>query len=67
MAKGLKLNSRMFWGPNITFVDITGEKLVGGPFWPPAHHILNRVNIEVSNLISILVLYVLHDSSFIST
>ena len=36
VAKGSKLNSQMFRGSNITFVQITGEKLVGGPFWPPA-------------------------------
>ena len=30
MAKGLKLKVRKFWGPNPTFVEVTGEKLVGG-------------------------------------
>ena len=42
VAKGLKLKVRKFWGPNPTFVEVTGEKLVGGPFWPP---ILNRVKV----------------------
>ena len=38
MAKGLKLKVRKFWGPNPTFVEVTGEKLVGGGgglFRPP--------------------------------
>ena len=34
MAKGLKLKVRKFWGPNPTFVEVTGEKLVEGGFWP---------------------------------
>ena len=41
MAKGLKLKVRKFWGPNPTFVEVTGEKLVEGAFLP--HPILNRV------------------------
>ena len=32
VAKGLKLKLRKFWGPNPTFVEVTGEKLVGGAF-----------------------------------
>ena len=42
VAKGLKLKARKFWGLIPTFVEVTGEKLVGrgGAFWPP---ILNRV------------------------
>ena len=43
MAKELKLKATKFWGPNPTFVEVTGEKLVGGPFCPPTP-ILNRVN-----------------------
>ena len=35
VTKGLKLKVRKFWRPNPTFVKVTGEKLVGGPFWPP--------------------------------
>ena len=30
VAKGLKLKVRKFWGPIRTFVEVTGEKLVGG-------------------------------------
>ena len=32
VAKGLKLKVRKFWGPNLTFAEVTGEKLVGGAF-----------------------------------
>ena len=35
VAKGLKLKVRKFWGSNPTFVEVTGEKLVGGTFPPP--------------------------------
>ena len=35
VAKGLKLKGRKFWGSNPTFVEVTGEKLVGGAFLPP--------------------------------
>ena len=38
VAKGLKLKVRLFWGPNPTFVKVTGEKLVGGAFLPPPPH-----------------------------
>ena len=41
VAKGLRLKVRKFWGVIPTFVEVTGEKLVGGPFRPP---ILNKVN-----------------------
>ena len=41
VAKGLKLKVRKFWGPNPAVVEVTGEKLVGGPFCP----ILNRVKV----------------------
>ena len=37
VAKRLKLKVRRFWGPNPTFVEVTGEKLVRGLFG------LNRV------------------------
>ena len=40
VEKGLKLKVRQFYGLVSTFVEVTGEKLVGGPF-PP---ILDRVN-----------------------
>ena len=39
VAKGLKLKVRKFWGLIPTFIEVTGEKLVGGPFCPP---ILNK-------------------------
>ena len=42
VAKGLKLKVRKFWGLIPTFVEVTGEKLVGGPFCPTLF-ILNRV------------------------
>ena len=42
VANGLKLKVRKFWGLILTFVEVTGEKLVGGLFAPPP--ILNRVN-----------------------
>ena len=35
LAKGLKLKARKFWGLIPTFVEVTGKKLVGGPFCPP--------------------------------
>ena len=41
MAIGLKLKVRKFLGLIPRFVEVTGKKLVGGPFGP---HILNRVN-----------------------
>ena len=42
VAKRLKLRVRKFWGPNPTFVEVSREKLAGGPFCPSP--ILNRVN-----------------------
>ena len=39
VAKRLKLKVRKFWGLIPTFVEVTREKLVGGPFCSP---ILNR-------------------------
>ena len=41
VTKGLKLKLRKFSGLIPTFVEVTGEKLVGGLFAPPP--ILNRV------------------------
>ena len=43
VTKGLKLKVRKFWGLIRTFVEVTGEKLVGRVFLPA--RILNRVNI----------------------
>ena len=34
VAKGLKLKVRKFWELIPTFVEVTGKKLVGGPFAP---------------------------------
>ena len=42
VAKGLKLKARKFWGLIPTFVEVTGEKLVGGGVCPPPF--LNRVD-----------------------
>ena len=41
VGKRLKLKVRKLWGLILTFVEVPGEKLVGGAFLPP---ILNRVN-----------------------
>ena len=48
-AKELKLKIRTFWGPNPTFVEVTGEKQVGGGTFlaPP---ILNRVKVTDDGL-----------------
>ena len=45
VTKGLKLKDRKFWGLISTFVDITGEKLIGWSFCLPPHPppIRNRV------------------------
>ena len=40
VVKGSKLKVRKFYGLIPTFVEVTGEKVVRGPFWPPS--ILNR-------------------------
>ena len=37
LLKGLKLKVRKFWGLIPTFVEVTGEKLVGGFFVPAPH------------------------------
>ena len=45
MAKGLKLKIKRFWGLSLTFVEFTGEKLVGGDlFAPHPPSTLSRVN-----------------------
>ena len=48
LSKGLKLKVRKFLGLISTFVEVTGEKLVGGFFGPPP--ILNRVNNDLHNI-----------------
>ena len=37
VAKVLKLKVRMFWRLTPTFVEVAGEKLLGGPFCHPPH------------------------------
>ena len=47
VVEGLKLKVRKFWVVIPTFVEVTGEKLVGGAFLsPPRTPILNRVNVH---------------------
>ena len=36
VAKRLKLKVRKFLGPILTFVEVTGDQLVGDPFCPPS-------------------------------
>ena len=51
LSKGLILKVRKFWGLIPTFVEVTGEKLVGVAFWPtPLPPILNRVKNEFVDL-----------------
>ena len=45
LSKGSKLKARKFLGVILTFVEVTGEKLVGGG--------LNRVNIEALLVVSL--------------
>ena len=45
VAKGLKLKVRKFWGLIPTFVEVAGEKLVGGESFLP--HILNRLKFSM--------------------
>ena len=53
VAKGLKLKVRKFWRLILTFVEVTGEKLVGGGglFCLP---ILNRVNVDMEIVFKII-------------
>ena len=46
LSKGLKLKFRKFWRLISSFIDVTGEKLIGGGwlFWPL---ILNRVKVYI--------------------
>ena len=50
VAKGLKLKVRKFCGLISTFVEVTGEKLVGGFLAPPPPPILIRVKYLFLNL-----------------
>ena len=45
VAKGLKLKVKEFYRLIPTFVEVTGEKLVGGGGLPP---ILNRVKVSLT-------------------
>ena len=56
VSKGLILTVRKFCGLIPTFVEVTGERLVGGLFAPPP--ILNRFNITAL-VIQNLILYIL--------
>ena len=52
VAKGLKLKVRKFLGLTPTFVEVTGEKLIGwGDFLPHPVSILNTVNSVVQLLV----------------
>ena len=35
VTKALELKVRKFWALSLTYVEITGEKLIGGSFPPP--------------------------------
>ena len=52
VAKGLKLKVRKFWGLNPTFVEVTGEKLIG------KNPILNKVSVF---LLSYVIIFALAD------
>ena len=60
LSKGLILTVRKFRGLIPTFVEVTGERLVGGLFAPPPlpPPILNRFNITAL-VIQNLILYIL--------
>ena len=47
VRKRLKLKARTFWGPNLTFVEVTWEKLVWGRAFCPPPPILSRSNIFI--------------------
>ena len=51
VTKGLKLNVKKFWELILTFVEVTGKKLVRGAFLGSL--ILNRVNILMKRNYSI--------------
>ena len=58
LSKGLTLNVGKFWEIILTFVEVTGEKLVGRSFYPPLPHpaILNRVQVVFLFVFQILFL-----------
>ena len=49
VAKWLKLKFIKFWGISPMFVEVTGEKLVGGSFWPPILNWVNNLTLSQSN------------------
>ena len=55
VAKGFKLKVRKFLGLNPVFVEVTGEKLVGGFFALP---ILNRVSLRANFLFFIFYIHI---------
>ena len=62
VGEGLKLKVRKFWGLIPTFVEVAGEKLVGGGAFLPPSTILNRVKIfflVINFHIYLLCLYIL--------
>ena len=49
VAKELKLKSRKFWRISPTFVEVTGEKVVGGPFCTQPHYEApGDLNVEIT-------------------
>ena len=62
VAKGLKLKVRKFWGLIPTFVEVTGGKLVGGPFWPP-HPEQGQSSLKQSFLKTTIVLLVFYTTN----
>ena len=51
VAKRFELKFRKFWGLISTFVEVTGEKLVGGPFGNPSRIRLS-ILIDTAKLIT---------------
>ena len=64
LSKGLKLKVRKFWDLIPTFVEVTGEKLVGGALLTTHPPILNRVKkfYENKKLIYIYIYIYIHNS-----
>ena len=50
VVKGLKLKARKFWGLIPTFVEVTGEKLVGGLFAPAPSPFLPKTKTNCKKL-----------------
>ena len=50
VAKGLKLKAGKFWGLIPTFVEVTGEKLVGGLFLPHPQSSIRLIMLQASGL-----------------